>query len=164
MELATTAAAPARVRFAPGRVLDHLQGKPATYVSIAWDPSFFGRDRGAGFATAPSREGGAALVAAWSASDFSRDTVVADLSKADEYQKALASIFASAVARNEGGLAELKSNLALDAKFQPTSGSFDFVFDRPGTDNDLRYAGLIAAAPAPIRDILDAATGFRRHF
>lgn len=164
MELATTAAAPARVRFAPGRVLDHLQGKPATFVSLSWDPSFFGRDRGAGFATAPTSEGGAAIVAAWSAADFSRDTVVADLSKADEYQQALATILASAVARNEGGLAELKSNLAIDAKFQPSNGSFDFVVDRPGTDNDLRYVGLIEAAPAPIRDILNSATAFRRHF
>ncbi len=141
-----------------------LGAKPTTFVSINWDPSFFGRDRGAGFATAPVGEGRTGIVAAWSNADFSRDTVTADLAKADRYQQALASVFAEAVARNEAGLAELKSNLPLDAKFQPKSGTFDFVLDRPGTNADLRYVGLIGAAPAPIRDILDAATGFRRHF
>ena len=155
---------PDRVRVAPGRVIDRLQGKPATYVSINWDPSVFGRDRGAGFATGPVREGGQAIVAAWSSVDFQRDTVVADLAKADRYQQALASVFAEAVARNEAALAELKSNLGMGEKFSPKNGSFDFVLDRPGTDNDLRYVGLIEAAPAPIKDILDAATGFRRHF
>ncbi len=155
---------PGSVRLAPGRVIDRLQGKPATFVSINWDPSFFGRDRGAGFAHGPVREGGDAIVAAWSRSDFARDTVVADLSKADAYQQALAQVFAGAVARNEAGLAELKSNFSMSEKYQPRNGTFDFVLDRPGTDNDLRYVGLIEAAPAPIRDILDAATGFRRHF
>ena len=155
---------PGRVRLAPGRVIDRLQGKPATFVSINWDPSFFGRDRGAGFATGPVREGGDAIVAAWSSADFARDTVVPDLAKADDYQKALASVFADAVARNEAGLAELRSNYSMTEKYSPKNGTFDFVVDRPGTDNDLRYVGLIEAAPAPIKAVLDAATGFRRHF
>ncbi len=152
------------MELAPGKVLDRLQGKPATYVSINWDPNFFGRDRGVGFATNPTANGEQAIVAAWSATDFAPDTVVADLAKADDYQKALASVFADAVARNEAALAELKSNLAIDATYQPRNGTFDFTFDRPGTANDLRYVGLIQAAPAPIKAILDAATGFRRHF
>jgi hypothetical protein len=162
MELATNV--PGRVRTAPARVIDRLQGTPTTYVSINWDPNFFGRDRGAGFATSPVREGGQAIVAAWTGARMSRDNVVADLAKADRYQQALATVFAEAVARNEAALSELRSNLPMDAKFSPKNGTFDFVLDRPGSGNDLRYVGLIEAAPAPIRDILDAATGFRRHF
>lgn len=148
---------------APGRVVDALEGKSATYVSIAWDPSFFARDRNAGFATSPGKAG-TQIVAAWAGTDLARDRVAPDLRNTDQYEKAMVSIFADAVARNEAGLAELKSNFQIGAKYEPRNGSFDFVLDRPGTDADLRYVGLIEAAPAPIRDILASATGFRKHF
>jgi hypothetical protein len=162
-EMEITAAAP-RGAHAPGKVVDALTGKSATYVSIAWDASFFARDTHAGFATSPAKDGTQQLVAAWNGADLARDHVRTDLRKGDEYQRAMVSIFADAVARNEAALAELRSNKALGEKFQPKNGTFDFVLDRPGTDHDLRYVGLIEAAPAPIKAILDAAVGFRRHF
>ena len=133
-------------------------------MSIAWDPSFFGRDRDAGFATTPRKDGAQQVVAAWAGTDLSRDRVVTDVARTDVYERAMVSLFTDAVARNEAGLATLTSNLGLAEKFEPKNGSFDFVFDRPGTAADLRYVGLIEAAPAPIRDILDAAAGFRKHF
>lgn len=163
MEISTNAIPP-RGAHAPGKVAAALEGKSATYVSIAWDPSFFGRDRDAGFATTPRKDGSAQLVAAWAGTDLARDRVNADLTKGDVYERTMVSLFADAVTRNEAALAELKSNLALGEKFEPKNGSFDFVLDRPGTANDLRYVGLIDAAPAPIRDILDMAAGFRRRF
>ena len=164
MNVSTLAAVPPRGAHAPGKIVESLEGRSATYVSIAWDPSFFARDRQAGFATTPSKDGAQKVVAAWAGTDMARDRVVVDVSKNDVYEKSMVSIFTEVVARNEAALSELKSNLELGTKYEPKNGTFDFVFDRPGTDNDLRYVGLYEAAPAPIREILEAATGFRRHY
>jgi len=153
----------ARGPFAPGRIRDNV-AQNATVVAVNWDPSFAARDRQTGFTTAPTKEGSTAITAAWAGTDLARDRVIGDLSQGDVYQKALVSVFAEAVARNEAALAALVSNYPMGSKFQPKNGTFDFVMDRPGTDNDLRYVGVIEAAPAPIKAILDAATGFRTHF
>lgn len=133
-----------------------------TAVQVTWDPTFFATDRGAGFAIRPGKDGSQGVVAAWQVTKLGPDTVV-DMSKSDVYQKAITSIFAEAVARNEAALAELKSNYPMDKRYEAKNGTFDFVYDRPGTDQDLRYVGVLEAAPAPIREILVAATGFRKH-
>ncbi len=161
MQISSTAP---RGAHAPGKVVNALEGKSATFVSISWDKNFFAKDTKAGFATSPNKNGAQQVVAAWAGADLARDRVMSDLKRADQYQKAMVTLFADAVARNEAALAELKSNMDLGVKYQPKNGTFDFVLDRPGTSNDLRYVGLIEAAPAPIRDILESAAGFKTHF
>ncbi|MCW2962522.1 MAG: hypothetical protein JWM90_2909 [Thermoleophilia bacterium] len=163
LNIAPTATAP-RGAHAPAKVADRLEGKSANYVSISWDPTMIARDRSAGFASVAGKDGAGKIAAAWTGTAFALDTVMADASKADVYERSMIGIFTDAVARNEAGLSELKSNLDLAAEYKPKNGTFDFVFDRPGTGNDLRYVGLIEAAPTAIRDILEAATGFRKHF
>ena len=153
-----------RSAYVPGKVLQQHADTTATYVNIAWDPSFLGKDRASGFALTAKKDGSLQTSSAWAAADFARDNVQAELNANDPYQAAIVNLFTAAVARNEAGLAELKSNYALDAKYAPKNGTFDFVYDRPGTGNDLRYVGLIEAAPAPIRDILDSAKGFQKYF
>lgn len=158
-----TAAAP-RGAHAPGRVAAALKGESATYVSIAWDPNLLAPDHNAGIATTARKDGVQQVVAAWAGTDLTRDRVRPDLADADVYERTIVSIFSDAIARNEAALAGLQSNMPLGQKYQPKNGTFDFVLDRPGTDDDLRYVGVIEAAPAPIRDILESATGFRTHF
>ncbi|MCW2955930.1 MAG: hypothetical protein JWO69_799 [Thermoleophilia bacterium] len=163
MEINTNAIPP-RGAHAPGKVVDSLEGVGANYVSIAWDKNFFGRDTSAGYASVPSKDGVAKVSAAWTGADFARDRVVVDAGALDVYEKSMVGIFTDAVARNEAALGELRSNLPVGTAYQPKNGTFDFVYDRPGTTNDLRYVGLIEAAPKPILDILEAASGFRKHF
>jgi len=164
MNIAQTGTPLDRSAYVPTKVNNQFKDTTATYVNIAWDPSLLGKDRASGFALTAKKDGTLEAAAAWAQADFARDTVYAQLNTNDAYQAAIVNLFSAAVARNEAGLAELKSNYSLDAKYAPKNGTFDFVIDRPGTANDLRYVGLIQAAPAPIRDILESAKGFHKYF
>jgi hypothetical protein len=165
MNITPTAAAPIdRSAYVPARVRRQLADTTASYVNIAWDPSFVGADRASGFAFTARKDGSQAVRSAWAASDFARDRVHVELPRENAYEQAIVGQFTAAVARNEAALGQLVSNYALDARYAPRNGTFDFVFDRPGTDHDLRYVGLIDAAPAPIRDILESAKGFHEYF
>lgn len=164
MNIAHTGTPIDRSAYVPNKVLQQHADTTATYVNIAWDPSLFGKDRSSGFALTAKKDGSLETASAWAAADFARDNVQAVLDPADQYQAAIVRLFTQAVSKNEGALADLRSNFPLDAKYAPKNGTFDFVLDRPGTGNDLRYVGLIEAAPAPIRDILDSAKGFQKYF
>ena len=161
----TAAAAPIdRSAYVPGKVRRQLADTTASYVNIAWDPSAIGADRSTGYAFTAKKDGSQNVRAAWAATDFARDRVETDVTREDEYRQAMVGLFTAAVARNEAGLGQLVSNYPLEATYAPRNGTFDFVYDRPGTDHDLRYVGLIDAAPAPIRDILESAKGFHKYF
>lgn len=164
MNIARTGSPVDRSAYVPGKVLEQHADTTATYVNIAWDPSFFGKDRASGFALTAKKDGSLQTSAAWAAADFARDNVQAQLDPANPYQAAIVNLFTAKVAEHEAALASLQSNFPLTEKYQPKNGTFDFVYDRPGTANDLRYVGLIEAAPAPIRDILASAQGFQKYF
>ena len=153
-----------RSAYVPSKVANQLNDATATYVNIAWDPSLFGKDRSSGFALTAKKDGSLETTAAWARADFARDTIRTKLDSKDMYQSSIVKIFTEAVSRNEAALAELKSNYPLAAKYAPKNGTFDFVLDRPGTDQDLRYVGLTTAAPQAIRDILESAKGFQKYF
>ena len=133
---------------------------PALNVRLAWDKDFFARDQFVGL-NATLSEQGATVSGFVSGQAWGRDT---KLRKGDMVQGLIANYFLEAIARNEPGLQELKSNYDPAKKFAPGNGQFDLYVDRPGTDNDLRYVGLLTAMPKPIADLLNAAREVREHF
>jgi hypothetical protein len=129
-------------------------------VRIAWDKDLLARDQFVGLNASLSGQG--ATVAGFvSGQAWGPDT---KLRKGDMVQGLIANYFLDAVSRAEPGLQRLQSNYSPTAKFAPGNGQFDLFVDRPGTDNDLRYVGLLSAMPPAIADVLRAAGEVRDHF
>lgn len=76
-------------------------------------------------------------------------------------QQAIARVFVQRVAAEDVALRLLTPNAPKAVRIG--GGEFQLVLDRPGTEPDLIYAGLLKAVPQPIANIIAGAKELQRH-